>query len=83
MYATFALTTPGRGIEPLKRIENAARRAPGHNAQTAPNSVPKDTELATKEIREMCDALKVFGAAVEAGEMPGFKDSAIRSHGGT
>jgi hypothetical protein len=31
----------------------------------------------------MCDALKAFEAAVEAGEMPGFKDSAIRSHDGT
>jgi hypothetical protein len=29
------------------------------------------------------DALEAFKAAVEAGEMTGFKDGGIRSHGGS
>ena len=50
---------------------------------TAPNLVPRDAELVTKEIHEMRHALKAFEAAVDSGELSGFKDGTMRSHGGT
>ena len=68
-------------FEPLTRIENAARRAVVI-ILTAPSLSPKDNELVAKEICEMRAALKEFKTAVEAGEMAGFKDGGIRSHGG-
>jgi hypothetical protein len=67
-------------FEPLKRIENACRRASGIML-TAPSLTPRENELVLREIQEIRDALEAFKAAVEAGEMTGFKDGGIRSHG--
>jgi hypothetical protein len=36
-----------------------------------------------REIREMREALAAFEAAVEVGEVAGFKNGSIDSHGGT
>jgi hypothetical protein len=44
---------------------------------------PKDSELVQREIQENRDALEAFRAAVEAGEMTGFKHSGMRAHDGT
>jgi hypothetical protein len=46
---------------------------------TAPNLAPKDIELVRREIQEIRDALEAFKAAVEAGEMTGFKASGMRA----
>jgi hypothetical protein len=67
-------------FDPLTRIENACRRASGIML-TAPNLVPRETDLVTKEVREIDDALAAFKAAVEAGEMPRFQSGSLRSHG--
>jgi hypothetical protein len=48
----------------------------------APNLAPKDSELVRREIQEIRDALEAFGAAVEAGEVTGFKDGGRRAHDG-
>ena len=69
-------------FEPLKRIENAARRASGV-LLTAPDVSPKKDEMIAKEIQEMRDALQAFQTAIEAGEVAGFKNGSILSHGGT
>ena len=58
-------------FDPLTRIENACRRVSGIML-TAPNP-PKDSKAVRTEIKEMTDALEAFKAAVEAGEMTGFK----------
>jgi hypothetical protein len=50
---------------------------------TASSLPPKDIELARREIQEIRDALEAFKAADEAGDMTGFQNSAICSHGGT
>jgi hypothetical protein len=65
----------------LTRIENACRRVSGIML-AAPNP-PKDSKAVRIEIKEMTDALEAFRAAVEAGEVTGFQNGAIRSHGGT
>jgi hypothetical protein len=49
---------------------------------TAPNP-PKDCELVWREIREIGEALEAFRSAFESGEVTGFQNGAIRSHGGT
>jgi hypothetical protein len=64
-------------FDPLTRIENACRRVSGIML-TAPNPT-KDSKAVRTEIKEMADALE----AVEAGEVTGFQNGAIRSHGGT
>ena len=69
-------------FEPLTRIENVARRAVGIML-TAPSLSPKENELVAKEICEMRDALQAFQTAIEAGEVAGFKNGSMRSHGGT
>jgi hypothetical protein len=43
----------------------------------APNLAPKDSELVRREIQEIRDPLEAFGAAVEAGEVTGFKDGGV------
>jgi hypothetical protein len=50
------------------------------NASTLP---PMDDVLIACEIQEIRDTLEAFKAAVEAGEVTGFKDSGMRSHEGT
>jgi hypothetical protein len=47
---------------------------------TASNLAPKEIDLAQREIQEIREALEAFKAAVEAGEMTGFKDGAMRPH---
>jgi hypothetical protein len=42
---------------------------------------PKENELLLREIQEIREALEAFKTAVESGEVTGFKDDAIRSHG--
>jgi hypothetical protein len=39
--------------------------------------------MIAKEIQEMRDALQAFHAAIEAGEVAGFKNGSMHSHGGT
>jgi hypothetical protein len=68
-------------LDPLTRIENACRRLSGVML-TAPNLAPKDSELVRREIQEIGDALEAFKAAVEAGEVTGFKDGGMRAHDG-
>jgi hypothetical protein len=67
-------------FQPLTGIENACRRVSGIML-TASNLPPKDSELIRREIQEIRDALEAFRAAVEAGEMTGFKQDA--AHDGT
>jgi hypothetical protein len=43
----------------------------------------KKDEMIAKEIHEMRDALQAFQTAIEAGEVAGFKNDSMRSHGGT
>jgi hypothetical protein len=69
-------------FEPLTRIENACRRA-SNIMLNAPTLPPRDNELIAREIQEIRDALEVFKAAVEAGEMTGFKHGGLTSHGDT
>ena len=69
-------------IEPLQRIENAARRAMGAMF-TADKTPPKDLHLVQREVEEIKDALQAFESAIASGEMIGHQDNAIRSHGGT
>ena len=40
---------------------------------TASSTPPKDIDLVLREIQEIRDALEAFKAAVEAGEMTGYK----------
>ncbi len=68
-------------FEPLTRIENACRRVSGVML-TALNVAPKDIDLVRREIQEIGDALEAFKAAVEAGEVTGFKDGAMQAHDG-
>jgi hypothetical protein len=65
-------------FEPLTRIENACRRV-SEIMLTAPHLAPKDNELVRREIQEIKEVLEAFKAAVEAGEMTGFKDGGLRS----
>jgi hypothetical protein len=44
-------------------------------------SLPIKDEMIAKEIWEMRDTLQAFKSAIEAGEVAGFKDGAMRSHG--
>jgi len=44
---------------------------------------PKDIGLVRREIQEIGEALEAFKAAVEAGEMTGFKPGGMTSHGGS
>jgi hypothetical protein len=69
-------------FEPLTRIENACRRVFGVML-TASSMPPKDIGLVRREIQEIGEALEAFKAAVESGEVTGFKDDGIRSHGGS
>jgi hypothetical protein len=69
-------------IEPLTRIENAARRAMGAMF-TADKTPPKDLDLVRREVQEIKDALQAFESAVASGEMIGQEDNVIRSHGST
>jgi hypothetical protein len=69
-------------FEPLTRIENACRRA-SNIMLNAPSLPPRENELIVREIQEIRNALEAFKAAVEAGEMTGFKHSGMRAHGGT
>jgi hypothetical protein len=39
--------------------------------------------MVRREIQEIRDILEAFKVAVEAGELTGFKDSGMRSHGGS
>jgi hypothetical protein len=48
---------------------------------TASSVPPKDIELVRRKIQEMKDALRAFQAAVEAGEITGFKDGGMSAHG--
>jgi len=68
-------------FEPLKRIKDTARAA--GVLLTAPDVSPTKDEMIAKEIQEMRDAIQAFQTAIEAGEVAGFKNGAIRSHGGT
>jgi hypothetical protein len=68
-------------FDPLTRIENACRRVSGIML-TVSNLPPKDSELIRREIQEIRDALEAFKAAVETGEMTGFKDGGMRAHDG-
>ena len=42
----------------------------------------KDIDLIRREIQEIREALEAFKAAVEAGEMTGFKDGGMRADDG-
>jgi hypothetical protein len=53
-------------LDPLTRIGNAGR---GYR-------------IIAREIQEIRDTLEAFKAAVEAGEVTGFKDGAMRAHDG-
>jgi hypothetical protein len=66
-------------FEPLTRIENACRRASGVMLNT-PSLSPPENELVRREIQEIRDALEAFKAAVEAGEVTGFKARGLTSH---
>ena len=66
-------------FDPLTRIENACRRA-SNIMLTAPDP-PRDNEMVLREIQEIREAIEVFNAAVETGEMTGFKDGDLRAHG--
>jgi hypothetical protein len=46
---------------------------------TAPDLSPKKDEMIAKEIQEMRDALQAFQTAIEAREVAGFENCAIRS----
>jgi hypothetical protein len=50
---------------------------------TAADVSPKKDEMIAKEIQEMPDALQAFQTPIEAGEVAGFKNGSMRSHGGT
>jgi hypothetical protein len=45
----------------------------------APSLAPRENELIAQEIQEIRDALEAFKAAVEAGEMTGFKHEGMRA----
>ncbi len=66
-------------FDPLTRIENACRRA-SNIMLTAPDP-PRGNEMVLREIQEIREALEAFNAAVETGEMTGFKDDGLRAHG--
>jgi uncharacterized coiled-coil DUF342 family protein len=66
---------------PLTRIENACRRV-SKMMLTSPSLAPKENELVTKEIQEIREALDALKAAVEAGEMTGFRSGGLRGHDG-
>ena len=66
-------------FDPLTRIENACRRA-SNIMLTAPDP-PRENEMVLREIQEIREALEAFKTAVESGEVTGFKDDGIRSHG--
>jgi len=68
-------------FDPLTRIENACRRA--SNIMLTAVDPPRENEMVLREIQEIREALDAFKAAVEAGEVTGFQNGAIRSHGGT
>ncbi len=40
---------------------------------------PRDNEMVLREIQEIREALEAFNAAVETGEVTGFKDDALRA----
>jgi hypothetical protein len=63
-------------FKPLKRIENAARRATGV-LLTAPDVSPEKDQMVANEIQEMRDVLQAFQTAIE---VAGLKDGGIRSH---
>ena len=65
-------------FEPLKRLEDVARRA-GGVLLTAPDVSPTKDEMIAKGIQT--NARRSPG--IEAGEAAGFQDGAIRPHGGT
>ena len=66
-------------FDPLTRIENACRRA-SNIMLTAPDP-PRENEMVLREIQEIREALEAFNAAIETGEMTGFKDDGLRAHG--
>jgi hypothetical protein len=40
---------------------------------------PRENEMVLREIQEIREALEAFNAAVETGEMTGFKDDGMRA----
>jgi hypothetical protein len=46
---------------------------------TTGDLAPKDNELVLREIHEIREALEAFNAAVEIGEITGFKDDGLRA----
>jgi hypothetical protein len=64
-------------FDPLTRIENACRRA-SNIMLTAPDP-PRESEPVLREIQEIREALELFNSTVEAGEITGFKDNAMRA----
>ena len=64
-------------FDPLTRIENACRRA-SNIMLTAPDP-PRENEMVLREIQEIREALEAFNAAVETGEMTGFKADGMRA----
>jgi hypothetical protein len=64
-------------FDPLTRIENACRRA--SNIMLTALDPPRENEMVLREIQEIREALEAFNAAVETGEMPGFKDDGMRA----
>ncbi len=48
----------------------------------APSLTPKDNELVHREIQEIRETLEAFKAAVEAGEVTGYKASGMQAHDG-
>jgi hypothetical protein len=45
----------------------------------APSIAPRDSRLVRREIQKIRDALEAFRAAIEAGEMTGFKHEGLRA----
>ena len=44
--------------------------------------MPKDSALVQREIQKLREALEAFKAAVEPGEVTGYKDGSLKAHGG-
>jgi hypothetical protein len=52
------------------------------NSNPAWRFADPESQSLIREIQEIRDALEAFKAAVEAGEVTGFKDGGMRSHSG-
>jgi hypothetical protein len=64
-------------FNPLRRIEDAARRAAGILLTTA--KAPRECELVNQEISEIRGALDEFQAAVDRGETVGEITGSLRA----